>query len=144
MTEHLLTIKPDETYRARVNAQREKQGLPPYSEADMEEDFILSITCLHPDLCAGWIECSEEHPNSDPEDDESPVYDQYDDVMMHGVPHDHHDGMWTVPYKGCVVRGGDWETPDDLYPLRAGEWIVEDEWEDTCVYLNVVREVATA
>lgn len=146
MTEHLIDIRPDTDYLARLNANRAKRGLPPTELA--ADDLAASITCLHPDRCTGWIECSgQEHPagsEDGPYDcEEDAPWEGADEFEFHGELHTWRDSYgWTVPYVGCVVQGADYEIPDELRPLRIGRWIVEDEWDETDVYLTVVREAA--
>ena len=73
---------------------------------EVTEDGAWSIECLDGNGCSGWIECDGDHAGYDPEDEASPAFDCYEDVEIHGVPHDWQwDYAWTIPYEGCVVQG---------------------------------------
>lgn len=105
----------------------------------------FTIECADPAHCAGWIECTGDHTGYDPEDEESPAFDEWEDVEIHGVFHDWRRGYgWTVPYPGCVVAAEAVEAPDELwervdgdYLLKPGRWVVDDDWDDTSCYLTV-------
>lgn len=156
MSEHILVIEPDTEYREKVNAYRIGDGLEPYAEDEWDEHFTWSVICHKPEHCNGWIECDKEHavdgydgPNDGPWDydtDSPPPWAELEEFEFHGELHEWKWGYgWTTPYPGCVLQGNvDWDVPDELYPLRAGRWIVDDDWDDTDVSLSVVREVTDA
>jgi hypothetical protein len=134
MTEHLLTIEVDTAYAERF--------------PDFEPVNRWSIACINPDQCNGWIECDKPHEvdgvnaSDGPYDsDDDAPWSGYDEFEFHDEEHSWRDGYgWTVPYKGCVVQGQYVDLPDELDLSRLGEWIVEDDWDDTECTLTVVRE----
>ena len=111
---------------------------------EVTEDGAWSIECLDGNGCSGWIECDGDHAGYDPEDEASPAFDCYEDVEIHGVPHDWQwDYAWTIPYEGCVVQGANVDPPDELYEhetvqYRPGRWVVDADWDYTdCCYLTL-------
>lgn len=138
MIEHLLTVEVNTDYAERF--------------PDAPTEYRWGIACTNPDQCKGWQECDKAHEvdgssaADGPYDaEEDAPWDGLDEFEFHGELHTWVDGYgWTVPYVGCVVQGNNVECPDELYPLRPGAWIVEDDWDDTDCYLTVVREVSEA
>ena len=90
----------------------------------------------------GWIECDGDHTGFDPDDETSPAYDEWEGVMIHGVPHDWHLCEWTVPYTGCPVTDFAREQDFDGIDLsRPGRWLLDVDWDDDDCYMTVIREV---
>lgn len=102
-------------------------------------DYSLSIRC---NGCSGWQECDGDHTGFDPEDEDSPAFDRYEDVEIHGESHEWKWGhSWTVPYVGCVLAGNDgWQ--DSAYEILRtygpGEYAIDEDWDDTDVYIMAV------
>lgn len=104
------------------------------------------LECPDGNGCSGWIECGEqwhgdgtrsaEHGPFDCPDD-LPWYDE-EEYEFHGVVHTWRSGYgWTVPFTGgCIVVYGDWEPPDGVFNVKPGRYDVEDEWNETEVYLE--------
>ena len=130
MTRHWVTVTRDEDYIARF-------GDSPHDPA-----IKWAIECSDPAACPGWVECPENHTGYDPEDEESPAFDQYEDVMIHGVVHEWRTGYgWTVPFDGCPVRDGGGDDASDIaHEKGVGRWEVYDDWDDTDCYLTVVPQ----
>lgn len=141
MSRHVLVVEPDAEYAARF--------------PDFAPEVRWRIECPDGNGCSGWIECDGNHEGFDPEDEDSPAYDEYEDVEIHGVLHAYQWGYgWTTPLPEgqCVV--GECQPgidpPEDLWQrdeqtnnlrLPLGRWVVEDEWDDTnCTLLLVGPE----
>lgn len=107
-----------------------------------QPDWKGTIHCLTPAKCEGWWECSGDHTGYDPDEKDSPAYDQTEDVMIHGVLHGYQHGFgWTVPYDGCIVAASD-SIHEHVYEIGqqhgAGLHLVDTEWEDTdCTLIYV-------
>jgi hypothetical protein len=109
------------------------------------EGFRYRIECQVPDSCDGWIECDKpsefgcryaDSPYDCPDD---APWSGLNEFEFHGVPHTWRDGYgWTVPFEGCIVAWADWEPPDEVETLPPGRYQVEDDWDDTSLYLNYV------
>lgn len=137
MSEHFVTVHVDAAHLDQLARFR------PVTDADRADAYAATIECSDPAACDGWIECDKDHDGYDPEDETSPAYDEFEDVMIHGVPHDWHYG-WTVPYAGCPVVGSchlGWDVPEGIPMDRPGRYLVDDEWDDSLVSLTLVREV---
>ena len=113
---------------------------------DDTENNGWTFECPGQPACSGWEECRDPagHEGFDPEDEDSPAFDEYEDVEIHGVFHEWQWGYgWTVPFVGCVVdeNGCDlpyelWDREQDRY--KPGRWIVNDDWDDTDCTLILV------
>lgn len=118
---------------------RRAGGHPP------EEDvYGWRIECSDRASCAAWIECDGDHSGMDPAEEASPAYDQYEDVPIHGVPHEWRwSHGWTVAYAGCAAEGheGLMDPPDDVALDRPGRWLVDIDWDDDECTLIPVKEV---
>lgn len=113
-------------------------------------EFEHSIECLGG--CSGWQECQEdkhEVPGYDgvndgpyESDEDAPWYDE-EEYEFHGVLHTWNGSGygWTVEFPGCVVQANDYGEPYGANTQRDGSWLVDDDWDDTYVTLNVVTEV---
>lgn len=112
---------------------------------DTPETRDCYLECPDGNGCSGWIECgvrwhgdgerSAEHGPFDCSDD-LPWYDE-EEYEFHGETHTWRSGYgWTVPYRGCVVMYGNWEPPDDVFNIEPGRYDVEDDWDETEVYLE--------
>ena len=135
MSRHILVIEPDAAYAARF------PGSP--------VEYTSGIECPAGNGCSGWIECDKPHrvdgksAADGPDDcDEGDPWEGQDEIEFHGVLHTWRCGWgWTAPYPGCVVQGTDYEVPDDLYPLKPGRYVVEDDWDDcTCILETIGNE----
>lgn len=136
MSEHYAVVKLDTVYLERLAAIR------PVTDEDRADAWSCWIECSDPASCPGWTECPESHEGFDPEDEESPAFDEYEDVMIHGVSHNWEWGWnWTVPYEGCPVKASDHDTPDGVVLDGPRRYLLETEWEDEHCYLTVVREL---
>lgn len=125
-TGHVLTIKPNDFH----------------TEDDPSWDW--EVACTRPERCNGWEECSKDHPGMDPTDEESPAYDQYEDVEIHGILHEWQWSYgWTVPYVGCIVNSGLADLFDSVYEIARdsgpGEYRVDDDWDDGDCYLAAIE-----
>ena len=131
-----LTISRDYDYLSRVAKLR------PTTSQDIEDCWRADIKCSVEGGCGGWQECREDHTGFDPNDEDSVAYDEFEDVMIHGVSHVWRWGYdWTVPYEGCILEHGDFEVPDEIDKRRDGVYEVDDDWDDTDVWLTYVGEV---
>lgn len=155
MNEPLPTVEKDAAKRGHL--------LTVTKHADWHEDepyWDGSITCQAPSLCNGWWECGEPHEvdgvsaADGPYDSECPgehgvstdraghlPWCDEDEFEFHGVLHTWRYGNgWTVPYDGCVVQTADIaEYVDDIAREHGeGTFVVDDEWDDTSVYLHFV------
>ncbi len=153
MSTHLLVITLDRIEQAKLDA-----GEFVFPEHVDSRDY--GTKCLVENGCGGWIECREPHevdgkkadcgpydcdcPDGQPsclsetEADYAPWCDR-EEFEFHGVVHTWRYGYgWTVPYKGCIVAWGDYELPGCYEDLPRGEYQVEDDWEDTGCYLQLV------
>jgi hypothetical protein len=94
-----------------------------------DPDWDFKITCWAPSTCEGWIECSGDHAGYDPEDEESPAFDEYEDVEIHGLLHEWRNN-WVVPFPGCIVDASEWI--DDAREIARqegpGTYWVASEW----------------
>lgn len=111
-------------------------------DAGDSEEFTYRIECQIAGGCGGWREC-DKPPEFDCRFADSP-HDCEDDALwcgldefeFHGVLHTWRDGYgWTVPFEGCIVAWADWDAPDEVEALPPGRYQVDDEWEDTSLYL---------
>lgn len=132
-TVHTVVVEVDQAYAARF--------------PELDTEYAWSLECSDPGACPGWVECTGDHTGSDPEDDTSPAYEQWDDVAIHGLPHDYRYGHgWTVPDPGCPVVNntsfGSTYLPDEVDMTRAGRWEVDPDWDDTECTLTLIRELA--
>lgn len=126
MSTHHVVIEVDEAYAERF----------PHADAE----YRWSIECSDPQGCKGWIECNEDHDGCDPDDEDSVMFDRHDDeVEIHGQTHEWH-GMhgWVLDHPGCPVQGYGADLPDGLHPMQPGRWEVEEEWDDTDLYLELI------
>lgn len=131
MTRHWVLVTRDEDYIARF-------GDDPDDPATK-----WTIECSDPSACEGWEECPGEHGGFDPNDEDSPAFDEYEDVEIHGVPHEWRWGYgWTVPYAGCPVMGGSADdAPAEVAAAQGvGRWEVDADWDDTDCYLILVPQ----
>lgn len=137
MTEHYLVVAPDPLYKSRIEELTEREI------EEVDDYFVAGIVCSDSAACPGWKECPEDHTGYDPDDEDSPVYDEWEDVMIHGVLHtEYNTGYgWVVEYNGCPVQGADWEVPDDIPMDRPGKYLVDDDWEETECWLYLVKEI---
>ena len=152
MTAHILIIEPDPAYVARVNMYRLRDGLPALDADEAADHMQWHTECPTPQHCTGWIECREPHEVDGESAEDGPYdttegqpWDGHDEYEFHGVLHEWRSGFgWTVDYPGCVVAGNLFEVdlPDDIpRPLRPGRWLVDDDWDEIDMYLDVIREV---
>lgn len=138
MIEHYAVVRLDRNYLRRLARIRR------VARKDVEDGYAAFIECSDPASCPGWIECDEDHSGFDPDDENSPAYDMYDDpVMIHGVEHEwRHGHGWTVEYEGCPVERGCADLDTDAMDMtRPGRYLLDEDWDDTDCYLTVVREV---
>lgn len=147
MGRHILVVEPDEGYDS--------------NDPDTWDEKKFSIICPEGNGCSGWIECTEAHEvdgvsaNSGPYDfptcpacvsDGSECqhvpWCDLEEFDFHGVLHtwDGSNG-WTVPFTGCVVQGSDVDFSDHMH-LPPGKYVVEDDWDDTEVSLELIGELA--
>lgn len=113
---------------------------------DDPEEFRYRIECQLGDACDGWWECDKLHEvdglsaHLGPNDSEPGApWDAEEEFGFHGVLHTWRDGHgWTVPFEGCVVEVSDFDPPDEVLELPVGRYEVDDEWDDTSLYLNYV------
>jgi hypothetical protein len=118
-----------------------------HADSHTEDDphFKSTVYCLTPAKCEGWEECAGDHTGYDPNDEDSPAYDQEEDVEIHGVLHNWHGSHgWTTPFVGCVVAAND-GIHDAVYEIGrydgAGLHLIDTEWEDyDCVVTRVTVE----
>lgn len=133
---HVLVIEPDAAYAERF--------------PDAPVEYRWAIECLVPEKCGGWQECPESHqidgePTNDGpwESDETAPWYEEEEYEFHGVWHEWRYGYgWTVPFDGCVVADAV-HVDCPVEPMRPGRWLVNDEWDDTYLTLDVVSEIAT-
>lgn len=142
MSKHYMVVHEDTGYLTRL----EEMGREITDEI-REDAWTHSIECSDPSDCPGWQECPESHAGMDPDEEDSPAYDQYEDVEIHGVLHDWKSEYgWTVPFEGCPVVecaafwGNDVDGKYD--PNRPGRYLLDVKWDDQSVYLTVVEEVS--
>ena len=107
-------------------------------------EYESAVVCPGPKYCHGWQECDGDHTGYDPEDEESPAFDQYEDVEIHGVLHEWKCGHnWTVPYKGCVLEGRAWPWGDNVHDILMtygpGEYVIDEDWDDTDVFVTAAK-----
>lgn len=135
-TEHYAVVGPDEARLAWIAERR------PVTEVDREGEWAAHIECSDPSSCPGWQECQEDHEGFDPEDEDSPAYDQ-EEFEIHGEIHGWQIGWgWTLPYKGCpVVERVDSLDTGELDMTRPGRWLLGVDWDDTDCWISVVKEV---
>jgi hypothetical protein len=112
-----------------------------------EPDWDFTIKCLTPNTCNGWIECLGDHAGYDPEDEESPAFDQYEDVEIHGMLHKWYaTNNWVIPFLGCVVDASEWiDDAREIARLEGlGTYRVAGEWggyaDDEFTLTNQGRE----
>lgn len=129
-TQHWIVVEPDTAY------------IEQYGDDPDDPAIKWRIECSDPAACPGWMECPENHTGYDPDDEESPAFDEYEDVMIHGVVHEWRPGYdWTVPIDGCPVRDGaaDDAASEIAYRKGVGRWEVDDDWDDVDCYLTVIE-----
>ena len=133
MTRHHIVITRDDETLAALG----QHG--PVCDENRRDHYMWRIECSDPASCPGWVECAEDHDGYDPEDEDSPAFDEYEGVMIHCVPHDWHGSFWTVEYAECPVAASwaDLELPDDIDTGTDGRHLVDVEWEETCCYLTL-------
>lgn len=133
MSTHVLVVETDAAYLERLAVLR------PVTDDDRRDAMMWHIECSDPAACPGWVECDGDHAGFDPEDETSPGYDRWEDVMIHGELHDWRWGHgWTVAYSGCPVIGfAEFDPPDECYPLRPSRWPVDVDWDDTVCVVTV-------
>lgn len=139
MSKHYAQVRIDYDYINRL-----RQAGITLTNDHWDGAWVCFIVCSDPSDCPGWQECDKNHQGYDPEDEDSPVYDQYEDVMIHGELHNWHDGGfgWTVEYDGCPVQGNPFlDTPDGIPLDRHGTYLLDDDWDDADLYLTLVKEV---
>lgn len=136
-TQHYGIVYPDENYLTRLATIRT------VTARDRDDAYAFRVECSAPGQCSGWQECPDSHEGMDPEDEDSPAFDQFEDVMIHGALHEWMSPHgWTVPYSGCPVEGiGSWEAPDGLDMSRPGRYLLDVEWDESEAYLAVVEEI---
>lgn len=131
---HTLVVEVDQAYADRF------PGADPVHR--------VWLVCPDPGACPASVECDQDHPGADPEDDTGTVYEQFEDVPIHGVLHAWTFPGWSVDYPGCpavdAVSCGDTDTPDALYPLRPGRWQVDAVWDDQDVTLHLITATVPA
>lgn len=136
MSEHYIEITRDTVGLGRLGKYRS------ITDKDVKDYYAARLICTDPSTCPGWIECDKDHTGYDPDDETSVVFDEYEDVLIHGEYHNWRYGYgWVVDFPGCPVTGNDWEVPDEIDTKRDGKYLVDVEWEDEFVYLSVVKEV---
>lgn len=131
---HILVVELDEKYAARF--------------PDADPSTLWRLECVNPVFCTGWIECRKDHDGYDPDEETSPAFDQYEDVLIHGEFHEWQYGYsWCVPLPDneCSLRGYDLEPPAELWDREAenwkiGRWRVEAEIDDDCCTLLLVSD----
>ena len=153
MTEHIVHITRDAGKLARLAEFR------PVTEQDRADQYAVHIECTVPGGCGGWEECREPHEVDGVSAADGP-YDTvcscadaeatacsipwcgHDEFEFHGVLHEWRSGYgWTVDFDGCVLAAyPDFELPDGIDTTRDGKWRVEDDWDDTDCYLNLIGE----
>ena len=127
-TRHWIVVEPDTAY------------IEQYGDDPDDPAIKWRIECSDPAACPGWMECPENHAGYDPNVEESPAFDQYEDVMIHGVAHEWRtDYGWTVPFDGCPVQDGGDDASDIAHEKGVGRWEVDDDWDDTTCYLTVIE-----
>ena len=137
MSEHYAEVRIDYDYINRLR----NAGVPLTSD-HWDDAWACYIVCSDPEACPGWQECDKSHEGYDPEDEDSPAYGQFEDVLIHGKYHDWRMSYWTVEYAGCPVQGNPFqETPDGIPLDRHGTYLVDDDWDDENCYLTLVKEV---
>lgn len=131
MSEHHITVRVDEEYLTFL------ADLRTVTNEDRETAYVAVLECSDPAACPGWIECRESHEGFDPEEEDSPAYDMYEDVEIHGVLHDWRWGYgWTLEYAGCPLIMAEPDVPDDIPMDRTGKYLVDAEWDDTDCHLT--------
>lgn len=133
---HTVVVYLDNDYLTRLAAIR------PVTTDDQADAYHARIECSDPIACPGWIECFGDHTGMDPEDEDSPAFDQWEDVEMHGVEHEWQSGYgWTIDYRGCPVADrDDWDVPDGIPMDRPGHYLVDVDWDDTYCHLTLIEE----
>lgn len=111
---------------------------------DVLDYSLITVTCSNPSACEGWIKCSADHDGYDPDDPDSPAYDEWEGVMIHGKIHDWHSIYgWVTEHPGCPVID---HTPeqdfDGIDTSRDGTYLLDIDWDDTACFMTVVRRVS--
>lgn len=140
MTEHHAVVRLDYDY---INALRAR-GVT-LTQDHWDDAWSCYFTCSAPHNCPGWQECPESHVGMDPEDEDSPAYDQWEGITIHGQAHDWTDGHgWAVAADDCpVLSQPSLDRPDGVAPDRYGTYLLDADWDDTTCYLTVIREVTS-
>ena len=132
MSRHILVKEIDTDYAERL--------------PDFPPQYRYLIECPEGNRCEGWAEYREAHEvdgvsaNDGPDDCEpEALWAAEEEFDFHGATHTWKYGWgWTVAYPGCVVQGSDFDPPDELYALPVGRYVVEDDWDDRCCYLQYI------
>lgn len=119
-----------------------------------ECSFDVDVQCQTTGGCGGWVECSADkelpcHYLTDYEvKDESyeTAMSQGDGdgtAIFHGVTHTWQQSVtgWSIPFHGCSVAENDHDFNIDVGELVGGPHAFEADWEDTSVYLMLLRDI---
>lgn len=135
-TQHHAVVCLDRKYLRSIADHRR------VTRADVQDGYMVTVECSDPGACPGWIECDGDHTGFDPDDEASPAYDEWEGVMIHGVPHDWNSWGWSVPYAGCPMTAFAREQDfDGIDRSRPGRWLLDVDWDDDECYMTVIREV---
>lgn len=133
MVDHFIVVEVDQTYLDRLAKIR------PVTEEDRADAWAWRIECSDPASCPGWIECDKDHSGMDPEEENSPAHDQYEDVSIHDVLHEWRDSCWVIDHPGCPVQSADADTPHGLDQTKEGRYPVEADWDGTDCTLMLIE-----
>ena len=133
MADHYVVVTRDEDGLARLAAIR------PPTDQDRADYYHLAVECATPGGCGGWQECDGDHTGYDPDDEESPAYDQWDGVMIHGVEHEwQYDHVWAIPYIGCPFQEHSEIDTSGISTDTDGRYTLDVDWDDTECYLTAL------
>lgn len=135
MSTHYVVVEESQAYLDHCR----KRGITPL-RADI---YRWRIECGDRAACPAWVKCDGVHADMDPEDEDSPAYDLWEDVEIHGVVHQWRWGhSWTISLVGCAAEGreGLMDLPDGIAHDRPGRWLVDVDWDDDECVLSAVEE----
>jgi len=92
-----------------------------------------TIECTDPASCSGWEECLESEHGDDADDEE--------EREIHGVTHRwvwSHGWVLPLPADRCPVTEHDLDY-DAFQDLPSGRYLVETDWDDTDLYLDLAH-----
>lgn len=132
MITHHAVVETDEAFLTRLAKLRT------VTDEDRADAFTWRVECSDPARCEGWTECAVTHENA-PDDPDETGGDQH--ITLHGVEHLWVAGWgWVARLEGCPVdeRAPDCDPPEGMPLDRPGRYLVDADWDDTDLYLELV------